>query len=156
MEGVREVLRLMGPRVVTLGAIQVADLFIIRLASGLPPGSTSAYFYGFALMQFPETLFGTAIALVAFPTMAELYNAGDIDGLKHTAGKTLGIIWTLTIPAAAGLVFLGQPAVSFVLQSGEFGAVSTALVYSVLAVFSVPCGERGHPGNRGPFVLCAA
>ena len=71
MRGVREIVRLMIPRIVTLGTIQVADLFIIRLASGLAVGSTSGYFYAYGLMQLPETLFATAIALVVFPTMAE-------------------------------------------------------------------------------------
>lgn len=137
LNGVREIVWLMGPRIVTLGAIQVADLFIIRLASGLESGSTSAYFYGYTLMQLPETLFGTAIALVVFPTLAELYNAGDVQGMKRTAVSTLNIIWTLTIPAAAALVLLGQPAIAFLLEGGEFDARSTALVYSVLLVFSV-------------------
>ncbi len=137
LAGVVEIIRLMGPRIVTLGAIQVADLFIIRLASGLPPGSTSGYFYGFALMQLPETLFGTAIALVVFPTLSERFNAGDIDGMKQTAVNALSIIWTLTIPAAALLVLLGQPAVAFLLQGGEFDEASTRLVFSVLTVFSV-------------------
>ncbi len=137
LTGVREILWLMGPRIVTLGAIQVADLFIIRLASALPTGSTSAYFYGYALMQLPETLFGTAIALVMFPTLAELFNEGNVAEMKRTAVSTLGIIWTLTIPAAAGLVLLGQPAITFLLEGGAFDARSTALVYSVLLVFSV-------------------
>lgn len=137
LAGVREIIQLMGPRIVTLGAIQVADLFVIRLASALPPGSTSAYFYGYTLMQLPETLFGTAIALVVFPTLAELFNAGDVAGMKRTAVSTLNIIWTLTIPAAVGLVLLGRPAISLLLEEGEFDASSTALVYSVLLVFSV-------------------
>ncbi|MCA9926478.1 MAG: murein biosynthesis integral membrane protein MurJ [Anaerolineales bacterium] len=137
MTGVREVVHLMGPRIVTLGAIQIADLFIVRIASGLPSGSTSGYFYGYALMQFPETLLGTAIALVVFPTMAELYNAGDVEGMKETAVSALGIIWTLTIPAAAMLVLLGQPAIVFFLQGDVFDAAATQLVYSVLLVFSV-------------------
>lgn len=137
LDGVQEIVHLMGPRIVTLGAIQFADLFIIRLASGLPPGSTSGYFYGYALMQLPETLFGTAIALVVFPTLAELYNEGDLTGFKETAVRTLSIIWTLTIPAAAGLVLLGRPAISLLLEGGAFSAESTALVYSVLLVFSV-------------------
>ncbi|MCB0032552.1 MAG: hypothetical protein KDE51_00915, partial [Anaerolineales bacterium] len=50
LPGVREIVKLMGPRIVTLGSIQFADLFIIRLTSGLPEGSTSAYFYAFTLM----------------------------------------------------------------------------------------------------------
>lgn len=137
LAGVREIVRLMGPRIVTLGAIQVADLFIIRIASGLPSGSTSGYFYGYALMQFPETLFGTAVALVIFPTLAEHFNAGDVEAMKRTAVTALGIIWTLTIPAAALLVLLGQPAIVFFLQGDVFDETSTRIVYSVLLAFSV-------------------
>jgi len=137
LAGVREVIRLMGPRIVTLGVIQLADLFVIRLASGLPAGATSGYFYGYGLMQFPQTLFGTSIALVVFPTLAELYNARDLEGLRRTAGRTLGIIWTLTLPAAAATVLLGRPIIVALFQGGAFDAEATQLVYAVLVVFSV-------------------
>ncbi len=137
MRGVHEIVLLMIPRIFTLGAVQVADLFIIRMASGMAVGSTSGYFYAYSLMQFPETLFATAIALVVFPTLSELYNAGDIDGLRHTAVQTLSIVWFLTIPAAAGIVLLGRPVISFLLQGGEFNQSSADLVYAVLIVFSV-------------------
>ncbi len=137
LSGVREIIHLMGPRIVTLGTIQLADLFVIRLASALPVGSTSGYFYAYALMQFPETLFGTAIALVVFPTMAEQFNAGDIQGLRTTASYALRIIWFLTFPAAAGLVLLGRPVINFLLQGGAFTAESAEIVYGVLVIFSV-------------------
>jgi putative peptidoglycan lipid II flippase len=137
MPGVREIIRLMGPRIVTLGVIQFADLFIIRLASSLPAGSTSAYFYAYALMQFPQTLLGTAIALVVFPTLAELYNARNIDGLRQAAANTLAIIWTLTLPAAAATFLLGEPIISVLFQGGAFDATTTRIVYTVLAVFSI-------------------
>ncbi len=137
LAGVREILVLMGPRIVTLGAVQIADLFIIRLTSGLPAGSTAGYFYGYYLQQLPETLLGTAIAIVVFPTMAELYNAGDLAGLRRTAAGALGIIWTLTVPAAAGLVLLGEPAIALFFQRGAFDAASTRLVYGILLFFSV-------------------
>ncbi|MCI0395093.1 MAG: murein biosynthesis integral membrane protein MurJ [Chloroflexi bacterium] len=135
--GVREIVRLMGPRMVTVGAVQVADLFIVRLTSGLPAGSTSGYIWGYTLMQLPETLLGTAIAIVVFPTMAELYNSGDVAGLKRTAISTLRTIWMLTIPAAVGLVLLGRPAIAVFLQSGAFDEASTRLVYGVLVFFSL-------------------
>jgi putative peptidoglycan lipid II flippase len=137
LNGVGEIVQLMGPRIITLGAVQAADLFIIRLTSGLPEGSTSGYFYGYALMQFPETLFGTAIALVIFPTLAELFNAGDVAKMRETAVNALSIIWTLTIPAAALMVLLGEPAIAFLLEGEVFDANSTRLVYSVLLAFSV-------------------
>lgn len=135
--GVREIVRLMGPRVVMLGAIQAADLFIVRLGSRLPEGSVSGYFYGFTLMQLPETLFGTALALVVFPTLAELYNAGDVEGLKRTAMRVLRVVWLLTIPSAVGLVILGEPALALVLQRGAFDANATAVVYGVLTFLSL-------------------
>lgn len=137
LAGVHEIVRLMGPRIVTLGVIQFADLFIIRLASALPTGTTSSYFYGYQLMQLPQTLFGTAIALVVFPTLAELYNAGEIEGLRQTAARALGIIWTLTIPAAAAVILLGEPIIVLLLQRGAFDSEATALVYAVLVAFSV-------------------
>lgn len=137
MRGIAELVRLMGPRIVTLGVIQLADLIVIRLASGMPAGATSGYFYGYGLMQFPQTLFGTAIALVVFPTLAELFNAHDIEGLKRTASNTLSIIWTLTIPAAAATILLGRPIIEFLFQGGAFDERSTQLVYTILAVFSI-------------------
>ncbi len=137
LSGVGEIVRLMGPRIITLGTVQLADLFIIRLTSGLPEGSTSGYFYGYALMQLPETLFGTAIALVIFPTLAELFNSGQIQQMRETAVNALSIIWTLTIPAAALMVLLGEPAITFLLEGEVFDASSTRLVYSVLLAFSV-------------------
>ncbi|MCA9917025.1 MAG: murein biosynthesis integral membrane protein MurJ [Anaerolineales bacterium] len=137
LDGVGEIVRLMGPRIVTLSTVQLADLFIIRLTSGLPEGSTSGYFYGYALMQLPETLFGTAIALVIFPTLAELFNLGQVQSMRETAVNALSIIWTLTIPAAALMVLLGEPAITFLLEGEVFDANSTRLVYSVLLAFSV-------------------
>jgi putative peptidoglycan lipid II flippase len=137
MRGIAELVRLMGPRIVMLGVIQIADLIVIRLASGLPAGATSAYFYAYGLMQFPQTLFGTAIALVVFPTLAELYNARDLSGLRRTAANTLAIIWTLTIPAAAATVLLGREIIAFLFQGGAFDEEATRLVYAVLAVFSI-------------------
>lgn len=137
LPGVSEILTLMGPRIVTLGAIQFADLFIIRLASGLPVGTTSSYFYAYQLMQFPQTLFGTTIALVVFPTFAELYNARDLIGLRDVAGRALAIIWTLTLPALAVTILLGEPLITLVLQRGAFDAQATQLVYAVLVAFSL-------------------
>lgn len=137
LAGTQELIRLMGPRLLTLGTIQFADLFIVRLTSGLPDGSTSAYFYGYFVMQLPETLFGTAIALVVFPTLAEMWNEGDLESMKRTAMTTLGIIWTLTIPSAVAVFLLGQPAIALLLQGGAFTEDTTAIVYGILIFFSL-------------------
>ncbi|MGB1250148.1 MAG: murein biosynthesis integral membrane protein MurJ [Candidatus Promineifilaceae bacterium] len=137
LAGIHEIVRLMGPRLIMLGAIQAADIFWVRIASTLEPGQVSGYSFAWTLQQVPETLFGTTIALVIFPTMSELFNKGDIAGLKQTAMQTLRIIWLLTIPSAAGLILLGRPVIQLFLEGDAFDERSTAIVFSALVFLSV-------------------
>ena len=135
--GIREIVYLMGPRIVMLGAIQAADIFVLRFGSGLAEGAVTSYFYGYTLMQLPETLLGTAIAIVVFPTMAELFNEQRLAAMKALAITALRIIWVLTVPAAIALLLVGRPAIQLFLERGAFTALSTELVYATVAIFSV-------------------
>lgn len=136
--GVREVLRLMGPRIVTLGAFQAVDLVFIRLASALPAGSIAAFHYAMLVMlSMPKSLFGAAVSTVIFPTMAEQYNMGSGQRLRETVTHGLRATWLLLLPAAVGLLVLGRPAVAFLFERGAFGPESSALVYLLMAIFSV-------------------
>ncbi|MCY4081350.1 MAG: murein biosynthesis integral membrane protein MurJ [Caldilineaceae bacterium] len=138
LEGVREVLRLMGPRIVTLGAFQAVDLVFIRLASALPAGSIAAFHYALLVMlSMPKSLFGAAISTVIFPTMAEQYNVGSGQRLRQTVTHGLRATWLLLLPAGLGLLVLGRPAVAFLFERGSFGPESSALVYLLMAIFSV-------------------
>ncbi len=135
LAGVRRVAWLMLPRLVALGLVELADVFFVRLGSRLPDGHLSAYFWGWRIMQLPETLFGTAIAQVFFPTFAELANTGDWATLRAKANAALRVILTLNLPAAAGLALLGGPLVSLV--GGAFDQQAVHLVQAVLVVFAV-------------------
>jgi len=135
LDGVRRIGVLMGPRLVSLGLVELADVFFVRLGSRLPDGHISAYFWGWRLMQFPETLFGTAIAQVSFPTFAELASTGDRGELQDKANAVLRVILTLTIPSAAGLILLGRPAL--LLIGGALDEQAIGWVHAALVIFSV-------------------
>ena len=138
LEGVHEVGRLMGPRIVTLGAVQAVDLIFIRLASQLAPGSISAFFYAMLVMvALPRSLFGQAISTVFFPTMAEQFNEGKHNDLKQTFSKGIQATLALTIPSALALVALGPPAIAFLFQRGSFGADATTLVYTLVVILAL-------------------
>ena len=138
LPGVREVVRLMGPRVATLGAFQAVDLIFIRLASPLAAGSIAAFYYAMLVMlSMPKSLFAAAISQVIFPTMAEQHNTGAGQQLRQTVTQGLRATWLLLLPAAVGLLVLGRPAVSFLFERGAFGPESSALVYLLMAIFSV-------------------
>jgi putative peptidoglycan lipid II flippase len=107
----RRVIRLMIPRIIGLGAVQLAGVITISLASTLAAGSVTALNYGWRVMQLPETLVATAIATAAFPTLSEFAARGQIPQLRGTLRTTLLVILALTIPATIGLLLFGQWAV---------------------------------------------
>jgi putative peptidoglycan lipid II flippase len=104
--GVRQVLKLLGPRVVTMFFIY--SFFIIRdnLASHLEEGAITALNYGWFIMQVPETLIGTALAIAVLPTLSEHFARGDTDAYRETINRAVQALLALTVPVAA-LLFVG-------------------------------------------------
>ncbi len=138
LEELREMFRLIGPRVVTMGAFQAVDLVTIRLGSRLPEGAIAALFYALlAMVYMPRSLFATAVIQVLFPTLADQYNRGDLPGLRRTTTWGLQAVMALIAGAAVGLVALGPSAVALFFQRGAFGPESTALVYSLMVILSL-------------------
>jgi putative peptidoglycan lipid II flippase len=130
------VIRLMLPRVVGLGVFSLNFLVMYNIASRLGERSVSALNWGWRLMQIPETLIGTAMGIVIFPTLAVLSDKGDEQGKRQAMSGALRFILIATIPGAVGLIFVGQPLISL-LEGGAFDASASELVYSTLRFFAL-------------------
>ena len=130
-------LKLMGPRMLGLGATYLNFVLPTFLGSRLSTGAISAYEYGWRLMQFPETIIGTALGITVFPTLADLANDDDRVGLRHTASWALRLVLALAVPAAVGLVVLGRPLTALLFQRGAFDAATTDRVFLALQFFSL-------------------
>ncbi len=128
--------KLMGPRVLNIFVIQINFLVMFQLASK-DEGNVSALDYGWDLMQMPQTIIGSAIGIVLFPTLAELVAQNDIVALRRTLAYTLRIMLALAIPAMVGLIVLGQPLIRVMFERGEFDAQSTAAVYQSLQFWAL-------------------
>lgn len=138
LTGSREVLRLMWPRVVSIGVVQAVDLILIRLASPLPVGSITAFFYAVLVMvAMPKSLLTGVITTVFFPTLAEEYNAGRVGAMQAALYAGLRTVCLLVLPAGVGLLALGEPAVAFLFERGAFDAHSTSLVYGLIAILAL-------------------
>ncbi len=135
--GVREVVRLMGPRVLGLFFVQMHFLVNTILASGLASGSLSALNYAWLLMLLPQGIFAQSIATAIFPTFAAQVSTGQMDALRHTFGQILRIILFFTIPAALVLYLLRVPLIVVLFQRREFTAESTALVSYALQFYAI-------------------
>ncbi|MCY3779936.1 MAG: murein biosynthesis integral membrane protein MurJ [Chloroflexi bacterium] len=130
------VIRLMLPRIGGLGVFSLNFLVMNNIASRLGVGSVSALDWGWRLMQIPQTLIGTAMGIVIFPTLAALSEMDDLDGKRGAMTGALRFILVSSVPAAIGLIVLGRPLISL-LERGAFDASASALVYSTLTMFTL-------------------
>lgn len=130
------VIRLMLPRIGGLGVFSLNFLVMNNIASRLGVGSVSALDWGWRLMQIPQTLLGTAMGIVIFPTLAALSEMNDLTGKRDAMSGALRFILVSSIPSAIGLIVLGRPLISL-LERGAFDASASALVYSTLSMFTL-------------------
>ena len=130
------VIRLMLPRIGGLGVFSLNFLVMNNIASRLGAGSVSALDWGWRLMQIPQTLIGTAMGIVIFPTLAALSELDDLSGKRDAMSGALRFILICSIPSAIALILLGRPLISL-LERGAFDASASALVYSTLSMFTL-------------------
>lgn len=135
--GVRDVLLLMGPRVLGLGVVQVNFIVNAALASSMIEGSYTALTTAWTLMFFVLGVIAQSVGAAVFPTLSALAATGDFDGFKdRLAGALRGVLF-LAIPATVGLVVLGEPVIAVLFEHGEWTPESTAATAWALAFFAV-------------------
>lgn len=135
-EGVRKVMRLMGPAIIGTGAIQVKVLVDTIVASGID-GGASWLSYAFRLMQFPIGVFGVAIGTAAIPTLSRLASEQNTVKFRNTLADAIKLVFLLAIPSACGLVVLGKPIIRLIYQRGEFDAFDTNMTAWALGAYSI-------------------
>jgi putative peptidoglycan lipid II flippase len=142
LPAVREVGRLMIPRLLGLAFVQLNFWVNIRLASRLLEGSAIVITVAFALMLMPQTIIAQSIAIAALPTFSAQYAQNKLNDMRSSLASSLRSVMLLSLPAALGLIILRQPLVELLYQRGEFTARSTQLVAWALLWFAV--GLVGH------------
>jgi putative peptidoglycan lipid II flippase len=96
--GVQQVLKLMGPRVLTVAAFSTIFILNDNLASGFAEGSISALAFGWLLMQVPQTLIGTAGGIVLLPTFSEMVAQNKLAEVRALIRRALVVMAALTVP----------------------------------------------------------
>lgn len=139
---VREVARLMGPRLLGVAFVQLNFLANTFLASRQPDGSVSSLDYAFTLMLMPQAAIAQAMAIAALPTFSAQVARGKKDEMRSSLTTTLRSVILLSLPAAVGLAVLATPIVRLIYQYNAFSAASTEMVAWALLWYAV--GLVGH------------
>lgn len=138
---VREVARLMGPRVLGVAFVQLNFLINTQLAS-LWPGGMTAIAVGFSLMMIPEAAIAQAIAIAALPSFSAQVAAGKLEDMRGSLAALLRGLLLLAVPASLGLILLREPLVTIIFQRGVFDMQSTKMVAWALLWYAA--GLVGH------------
>lgn len=135
---VKQVLALLGPRVLTMLFIHVFFVTRDNLASHLEEGAVTALNYGWFIMQVPETMLGTAISIALLPTLAEYIARGDKDKYREMINRIVRVMIALTVPAAA-LLIVGLPSLVSILGFDQAGSDLVVLASRIYLL-----GITGH------------
>ncbi|MES2997014.1 MAG: murein biosynthesis integral membrane protein MurJ [Verrucomicrobiota bacterium] len=133
--GVRKVLQLMLPAVISASVTQVNVVVNSMFAYGVGEGAVSWLGYAFRLMQLPIGVFGVAIATVTLPALSRAALEGVTPEFRETLGKGLRLVVFFVLPSALGLVLLAEPIISVVFERREFDSVDRIATAGALRAY---------------------
>ena len=137
--GIRDVARLMAPRLFGIGIGQI-NLFIdtrFATAAIMPIGSLAALNVADRVMELVLGGYAIAVATAILPMMSHQAAAKDYESLKKTLAFSVRIVAFITVPAALGLMILREPVIRVLFQHGQFAAESTRLTARALLYYAI-------------------
>jgi len=136
-EGIKRILKLMGPAVFGSSIAQVNILVSGIIASLIGTGKISLLYYSDRIMELPLSLFGIAIATVTLPYLSRLYSNNSMIKFSDAMNWSIRIACILIIPAAIGLFVLAEPIIAAIFYGGMFDLHDVLLTALSLKAFSI-------------------
>jgi putative peptidoglycan lipid II flippase len=137
--GIKNVARLMIPRLFGIGVAQINLLVDTRFATAsiMPKGSLTALYYSDRMMELVLGGYAIAVATAILPIMSHQAAANDFVGLKKTLAFSIRLVAFITVPAMLGLMILREPIIRVLFQHGAFIAESTKLTARALLYYAI-------------------
>jgi putative peptidoglycan lipid II flippase len=120
---------------------QIAVFVILAMEYHLGPDRVSAYTYAYAFFQFPFGVAATAVVNVATPDLARAWGENDTTLMGRRIGMALRQLLAVILPSMTAYLILAKPAVTLILQHGNFDASDARRTAAILVLFAL-----GLPG----------
>lgn len=133
--GVRKVFRLMAPVVLGLSLPGVFALILQAFSTYYADGVNTAMNVANRLMQAPLGVFGQALALAAFPALAQFFAQGKMKMFRDQLAKTVRTVLVLTIPVSVLFVVMPNELVRVAFEYRSFGIEDTERTALILRMF---------------------
>lgn len=129
--------RFMLPAVLGGAAYHLNVLVGTMLASLLAEGSVSYLYYADRLVEFPLGVAAMAAATAILPSLARDAAAGNLGALRATFEHAFRLVSCVTVPAAVGLILLGEPIVLLLFARGEFSTADARLTVQAVSYYAL-------------------
>lgn len=139
---VRQVLWLMGPRLLGVAVVQLNFWVNTWLASRMADGSITGLAIGFSLMLMAQAVIAQSVAIAAMPTFSAQHALGKQDEMRSSLASSLRGVILLALPASLGLMMLREPVIALLYQRGQFDENSVGIVSWALLWYAA--GMPGH------------
>ncbi|QDZ02197.1 murein biosynthesis integral membrane protein MurJ [Nitratireductor mangrovi] len=133
--GVKRLLVLMGPAVLTGGIMQI-NLMVGRIIASAQDGAFGILNFADRINQLPLGVIGAAVGVVLLPELSRALKGGDAADVQHLQNRSLEFALALTLPAAIGLIMMPDLIVNLLYERGAFTALDTAMTAAALAAFA--------------------
>ena len=136
-EGVRRILKLMGPAVFGVSIAQISLLINTIFASFLVTGSVSWLYYADRLMEFPTGVMGVALGTILLPSLSKSFADKSDAEYSKLLDWGLRLTFILALPAAVALAVLSIPLVTSLFHYGAFTDHDVFMTRQALVAYSV-------------------
>jgi len=133
--GVRRLLKLMAPGVLSAGALQI-NLLVGTIIASLQAGAVSYLYYADRVYQLPLGLIGIAFGVVLLPNLTRKLRSGADAEAMAQINRGLELSMLLTLPAAVALVVIPWPIVVVLFERGIFDRASSEATALALMAFA--------------------
>ena len=136
-KGIRQVGRLMLPRIFGAGITQINLIVDSQFASSLAAGSVSHLYYAGRVTELTLGIFAISLSTVILPTLSRLVAEEKVEEARGTLRTALRLIFFICLPAAVGLIVFREPIISILFERGRFDAEATRFTSEALAYYSI-------------------
>ena len=136
-EGVKRMLKTMGPAVLGVSIAQVSLLLNTNYASFFGDGAVSWLKKADRLMELPTALLGVAIGTVILPALGVLRNEKNEKGYSELLDYGMRFALLATLPAMAVMIVLATPMVATLFERDAFRALDATQTGPAVAAYAV-------------------
>ena len=136
-EGVRRILKLMGPAIFGVSVAQISIVLNNIFASFLQTGSVSWLYYADRLMEFPTGVLGVALGTILLPSLSKAFVDKTEVEYSQLLDWGLRLTFLLAAPAAVALAVLSKPLVASLFHYGKFNATDVMMTERAVIAYSV-------------------